>query len=205
MFATKEGGIVMTRVADDELGRFARQQNDLFQRVRNGGLPIEKAFRMHRQLLGNLSIPVDPARAWDDMVKAGNYKDVYISSDFNPAVNLPVVIPAAGLIEVNLRKQPETTTSGQWLDILDKNESSVDGFTHPFAVLGIGEHEPEEQTEAPVFTLWFDASGKLWCLILYVRDERRYLHLDRDYLGFRWIASCRAAASAKLPVQPSAT
>lgn len=187
----------MTRVADDIIAKLARQQSDIFRRTVYGGLDPEKVFRVFKQLLGNLSIQVDPTRTWDDMVKAGKYKDVYISSDFNPAVNLPVVAPTAGLIEVNLRKQAETTTSGQWLDILDKNESSLEVFTHPFAVLGIGEHEPEEQTEAPLFTLWFDATGELWCLILSVRDEGRYLSLYRGSLGGRWDACGRAAASAK--------
>lgn len=74
----------MTRVADDVLGRIARQQADVFNRVRTGGLSPERFFRAIRQLLGDLLVRVLP-RTWAVAVEAGGYDSVYINPEFTEA------------------------------------------------------------------------------------------------------------------------
>lgn len=188
----------MTRVADEVLGKFARQQNDVFRRVREGSLSPEKAFRMHRQLLGNLLVQFDPIKLWDVLVKDGGYDGVYINKDFNPAVHLPP-LPPKGEVEVNLRERDTITTTAEWLALLDNNTDSQDRFVHPLVMLAIGASEEyrDEQQDAPIFVVWFDSDGQLWCLVLCEGAGYRYLSVYRDGLDDCWCARYRAAAAAK--------
>lgn len=54
-------------VADEKLGAFARRQNDLFRRVREGSIPFDQAFAGLQDLIeGNFgAIPVGPRRVID--------------------------------------------------------------------------------------------------------------------------------------------
>jgi|GEM_PF-3917714 len=58
----------MTRVADDVLGRLARQLWDVFERVRKGSLLVEKVLRAIKQLRRNRVVNVK-GRKWEEMVR----------------------------------------------------------------------------------------------------------------------------------------
>lgn len=186
----------MTRVADGVLGKLARQLFDVFRRVREGSLPVERVQRAIKQLLGTLLVPFDPSRSWGDAVEAGKYDNAYIAPDFNPALHLPPITDGQREIEVALRKQDKTTTTGQWLNLLDDSRESGQRFAHPLVVLAIGEHEPNEQRDAPIFTVWHDANGQLWYLVLHEDAGSRGLLVRRGRPDDRWRAYDRAAAVA---------
>ena len=185
----------MTRVADDAtISKLARQQNDVFRRVREGSLLPERVFRMHRALLGTLLVPFNPARSWEDAVKAGRYDDVFIAHDFNPAIHLPPPLTGGSQgAEITLRTQDMTTTTAQWLNLLGDGKKSGQQFAHPLVVLAVGEHEPDEQLDAPIFTVW-RAAGRLWSLILDDVAVGHDLSVDCGSPGDDWNARYRAAA-----------
>ncbi|MDP3993686.1 MAG: hypothetical protein U1C57_01360 [Candidatus Doudnabacteria bacterium] len=61
----------------------------------------------------------------------------------------------------------------------------------PMTFLTFGVKFPEEQREAPHFTVWKDTSGQFWCAILYVRGARRGVCVARCGPGDVWFAGCR--------------
>lgn len=190
----------MTRVADDVLGKLARQQNDIFRRVREGSLEPETVFRYHKQMIGNLLVvTIDVSLDFMGMIDVGNYDYKYINPEFT-AEDLPSFRNADADREVNLRKQNENTTTGQWLKLLDENPESTERFAHPFSLLAIGDksQHPEEQREAPIFTFWASPrTGLLWYLILSEGADYRFLTVNRDSPDGRWSADCRAAVVGK--------
>ena len=189
----------MTRVADEVLGKLARQQSDVFRRVREGSLSPEKAFRLHKQLLGNLLVRVNAGRGWIAMVDGGGYDSKYINSEFTEA-DLPPFPANQAEAEINLHQQNDTTTTQGWLNVLDNNKDSVEKFAHPFSVLAIGEDKntKDEQRENPIFTIWKSPrSGQLWCLILRGGARDRRLGVYWSDPGDGWSARSRAAAVAK--------
>ena len=193
----------MTRVADDlldkVLGKLARQQNDVFRRVREGSLSPEKVFRLHKQLLGNLLVRVDASRGWIAMVEGGGYDSKSIDCEFTED-DLPSFPANQVEAEINLRQQNDVTTTQGWLNILDDNKDSREKFSHPLSVLAIGEDKntKNEQRGAPIFTIWKSPrSGQLWYLILYGVAYDRHLLVSRDHPVGNWRANYRAAAVAK--------
>ena len=190
----------MTRVADDVLGKLARQQNDVFRRVRDGGLDPKVAFRYHKQMIGNLLVvTINLSQDFMGMVDAGNYVYKHINPEFT-AEDLPSFRNADADREVNLRKQNENTTTRQWLKVLDENPESTERFAHPFSLLAIGDEKqhPDEQREAPIFTVWKSPqTGRLWYAFLYEGDRGRYLYVDRYGLDGIWNAYYRAAVVSK--------
>jgi hypothetical protein len=192
----------MTRVADDVAGKLARQLHDVFHRVvYHGSLEPETAFRYIKQMIGNLLIvTIDISLDFMGMVEAGNYDSKYINPEFTPE-DLPLFRNVDADREVNLRKQNEDTTTGQWLKILDENPESTEQFCHPFSLLAIGDESqhPDEQREAPIFTVWKSPrTGQLWCAFLFGFGRERYLNVHRPGLDDFWYASCRAAAVSKV-------
>ena len=196
----------MTRVADDVLGKLARQQNDIFRRVRDGGLTPETVFRLHKQMLGNLPVTINVSLSFNDMVAAGNYDGVYINPEFTTK-DLPAFRNVEADREINLRKQDEDTTTGGWLKILDENPESTEQFCHPFSLLAIGDKSqyPDEQHEAPIFTVWTSPrSGQLWYAFLHERGRERRLRVGRHGLDDVWRAGYRAASVSKISSAPKA-
>ena len=190
----------MTRVADDVLGKLSRQQNDIFRRVRDGGLDPEVVFRYHKQMIGNLLVvTIDVSLDFPRMVDAGNYDYKYINPEFT-AEDLPPFRNADADREVDLRKQKENTTTGQWLKLLDENPESTERFAHPFSLLAIGDEKqyPDEQREAPIFTIWKSPrTGPLWYAFLREDGRERDLTVGRRALDDVWRAFSRAAVVSK--------
>jgi hypothetical protein len=192
----------MTKVADDVLGKVARQQADVFVRVCNGGLSPERFFRVIRQLL-NIFLVAIVHRKWAEAVEAGKYDSQYnyINPEFTEA-DLPLLDEAEVGCEVSLRQkdEDEDRTTQAWQDGLDNNPASKDRFAHPLKVLAIGYDEAtkDEQRNDPIFTVWASPrTGLLWDLILRGGAGRRYLFVDRGGPGGKWYADYRAAVVVK--------
>lgn len=188
----------MTRVADDVLGKVARQQADVFNRVRTGGLSLDRFFRAMRQMLDCLQVQVEPW-TWTKAVEAGGYATVCIDSKFTqadlPAYSLEEI---RGEVEINLRHKHENMTTQQRLDSLDYDPASKEKFAHPLQVLAIGYNQStkDEQRDNPISTVWVSPrTGQLWYLILSGNAGFRSLHVR--YQPCCWSACYRAAAVVK--------
>lgn len=197
----------MTKVADDVLGKVARQQADVFARLCNGGLSPERFFRVIRQLL-NIFLVAIVHRKWEEAVEGGKYDSQYnyINPEFTEA-DLPSLDEAEVGCEVSLRQkdEDEDRTTQAWRDGLDNNTASKDRFAHPLKVLAIGYDEAtkDEQRNDPIFTIWISPrTGLLWCLLLNGDSVDRRLGVYRNDPGGFWDARCRAAVVAKV-LKPS--
>jgi len=192
------GGPESNKVNDEILGKLLRQFWEIVRQLRKGSLSAKEVFRKFKELLsGSRNVSVN-GRKWEEMKKACGCDNEYIASDFDPEKHLPPLSDdQQDEIETVLRKQGKTTTNREWLKILDENESGNNKFAHPLVVLALGEADPDEQRENPLFTIWKDADGQLWFLCLDVYDGRRCLNVDRIDLGDSWGGRCRAVAVAK--------
>ncbi len=197
----------MTKVADDVLGKVARQQADVFARVCNGGLTPDRFFRVIRQLL-NIFLVAIVHRNWKKAVEAGKYDSQfnYINPEFIEA-DLPPLDEAEVGCEVSLRQKDddEDRSTQAWRDGLDNDQDSKDRFAHPLKVLAIGYDEAtkDEQRNDPIFTTWISPrTGLLWCLILSGDSGLRNLSVRRGRPDGYWNAFCRAAVVAKV-LKPS--
>ena len=144
--------------------------------MREGGLTPETVFRLHKQMLGNLLVTINVSLNFNDMVAAGNYDNVYINPEF-ALEDLPPFRNADADREVNLRKQDENTTTGQWFKLLDENPESIEQFCHPFSLLAIGDESqhPDEQRENPIFTVWKSPRTAQLCYAVLPRARSRAL------------------------------
>ena len=197
----------MTKVADEVLGKVARQQADVFARVCNGGLSPERFFRVIRQLL-NIFLVAIVHRKWAEAVEAGKYDSQfnYINPEFTEA-DLPPLDEAEVGCEVSLRQkdEDEDRTTKAWRDGLDNNPASKDRFAHPLKVLAIGYDEAtkDEQRNDPIFTVWVSPrTGLCWSLLLSGDSGRRLVSVGRDNPDGLWDAFYRAAVVAKV-LKPS--
>ena len=80
---------------------------------------------------------------------------------------------------------------------LDKITKGWDLFTlfprmvSPMALFAFGAKFPDEQREAPHFTLWLDSNGQFWCAFLGVGDGKRHVYVDQDHPMAQWRDKCR--------------
>jgi len=181
----------MTRVADDVLGKLAREQNDIFCRVREGNLDPETVFRLHKQMLGKLLVTINLSLNFKDMVAAGHYSYVFIKPELT-AEDLPPFRDADADREVNL---------GEWPKLLESPESD-EQFCHPFSLLAIGDESqhPDAQRDAPIFTVWTSPrTGQRWSAVLSGFGSTDRI-LTVGHCGrVRWPADHRAASVSKAP------
>lgn len=61
----------------------------------------------------------------------------------------------------------------------------------PAQVLAFGAKFPAEQLEDPILTVWLDALGQFWCLILSRDDGKRFVGVDRSVPRGGWDDYCR--------------
>uniref|UniRef100_A0A7C4M2L7 Uncharacterized protein n=1 Tax=candidate division CPR3 bacterium TaxID=2268181 RepID=A0A7C4M2L7_UNCC3 len=186
----------MTRVADDVLGKLTRQQHDIFRRVRESSLPVEKVLLMHKKLIGgNIIVKMNGRGCWGKMIGNCGCEERIISSTFNQEEIPPLPKDQQDDVEITISKKISgITTSNAWQEIL-KNCNRK--FVHPMVLLALGEDEPDEQKDYKLFTIWKDKLGKLWFLCLGMYDGRRSLHIGDCYLGFRWSENCRAVGCSR--------
>jgi len=189
----------MTRVADGEFGKIMGQFLDAIERVRTGGVPVERAKQILAQFRGNLTVDLTDL-TWEKAIKMLKESgcEVYLHSNFDYNEHLPTLSEDQKTkTEAVLRKQKNTTTNREWLDILDNNEEGKNKFAHPLVALALAIADPTLQEETPIFTIWYDDNSQLWYLSLGVCGGGRYLGVRRDGLGGYWIDGYRAVAVAK--------
>ncbi|MBI4050830.1 MAG: hypothetical protein HY396_02550 [Candidatus Doudnabacteria bacterium] len=65
------------------------------------------------------------------------------------------------------------------------------GIVSPAEFFAFGTKFPEEQREAPIFTVWLDALGRFWEAILAVYVRERDVGVSRVRPDIEWLAYCR--------------
>lgn len=176
------------------------QLAEFFRQIKSGRMTKSRL----QKILGGLFVTVDPSLSWDAMVKAGGYDSVYVDPGFDPALHLPAFPAGQEEAEVILRKHEVTTTTSEWLNILDDDVASQEIFIHPFTALAIGASEDyrDKQRETPIFVIWRDSTGQLWYLVLREVGSGRILVVDRAYPDDEWDVLYCAGVARKL--SPSA-
>jgi hypothetical protein len=61
----------------------------------------------------------------------------------------------------------------------------------PAEALAFGAKFQQEQTEAPHFTVWLDAAGRFFYVVLGVGSDERSVNVDGDDPGGQWGGRCR--------------
>jgi hypothetical protein len=190
----------MARVEGDKVEKLARMQHEIFRRmVHDGSLSPEKVLKALKELLGNKTVNVN-GRGWDEMVKACGCDVIFIDPTFDPEKHLPPLPEdQQGETEAILRKQNIATTDFGWLKILDENECGKNKFAHPLIVLALGETDPDEQRENPLFANWRDSagSGRWWYICLQENEGKRHLVVGPCILNGGQSICHRAVAVAK--------
>ncbi len=188
------------QVADEVLGKIARQENDLFRRVREGTLNPELVSRGLQDLIegrfanNGVSYPVtvNYALSAEDAVKAGKYDwtNNNITSKNFPSKRKGTT--EAEIVFVHFNREIE---SDDVLRELDKQGLRPAELPEGLA---FGAKYPDIQREFPVVILgsvWRAPYGRRYCACLGGGGSRRYLFLA--WLDYGWDGSCRFAAVRK--------
>jgi len=188
----------MTYVADEQLGKIARQQADLFRRVHEGSLDVEYVSRglqhiIERKYPGNAYLLfVDYGKSVEDGVKAGRYN---WSNPNITSKNFPTKRKGTAVVEVELVHFNRYIWTAEILHKLDKMGCRP---AELHELLAFGEKHPEAQQEFPVIALgsvWRDRNGHRNVPYLYEFGSKRLLGLD--WIEEAWIRICRFAAVRK--------
>jgi len=186
----------MTHVADEQLGKIARQQADLFRRVREGSLDTESVSRRLQEIIegkpsGNTySFSVDYGRSVDDGVKAGRYD--WVHSDIISR-NVPTVRKDTAEIAVELVHFNQCISIRDALRELDRM-SFYPAELHE--LLAFGEKYPEVQFKFPIVTLGsvFRGGHRGDLCVPCLGGIGSWRGLGLDWVGTIWSEVCRFAA-----------
>ncbi len=188
----------MTQVADEVLGKIARQENDLFRRVRERTLNPESVSRGLQDLIegrfSNFSYPVtvNYDLSVEDSVKAGKYD--WTNSDIS-SKNFPSKRKGTAETEIILVHLNRPVESDEVIRELDKQVLSPAELPEGLA---FGVKYPDIQREFPVIILgsvWRPPDGDRYCASLGGYSDERGLYLR--WFDCRWLARCRFAAVRK--------
>ncbi|MDD5731375.1 MAG: hypothetical protein PHU42_00545 [Patescibacteria group bacterium] len=171
----------MARAAgDEELGKIARQQHEVFRRVRDGSMSVKQVLRVHKQLSGTLLVRFDASVSWDDAVRRCNFDTVYVPNKhrwYHPIEHIDVAkalppLDFTGICdaEVILRKLKEDTERAKVYSCLNKGERLV----HPLLLLALAAQYPYEQLDSSISTRW----GLSWQLAL--REDGHWMQVVND-------------------------
>jgi len=161
-----KGDIVMTRVADEQLGKLARQQADLFRRVREGSLDPDYVLRRLQEIIEikpsglrtAYPIFVNYGRSIEDGIKAGRYD--WVDSDITSR-NFPTKRKGTAEVAVELvcfnRCVFSTKKVLRELDRMGYRPAEL------HELLAFGEKYPEVHREFPVVALGSVWRGRLGC------------------------------------------
>ncbi|MDP2736743.1 MAG: hypothetical protein Q8O59_03100 [bacterium] len=141
-----------------------------------------------------LVLEVDFDLTWEEALKAGGYDSQYIDSAFNSTKLPPNNLTGKHNILFGLNKRDKDTTSQEWLDCL---KGLDEPFIDPRVLLALGAKFRDKQRTAPIFVLWFDSEGQLWCLVLGESGGDRRVGVGRDYLDDYWRGYYLAASARK--------
>lgn len=120
-------------------------------------------------------------RSAAEAIDAGNYDSLWGLAE-KPA-DIPLIIQPADCM---VRAIP--------LDRVVKTEELFELYPRimdPMTALAFGAKFPEEQRRAPHFTVWKDASGRFWCAVLNVNDQKRNVNVGQNHSGDEWRERCR--------------
>jgi len=190
----------MTQVADEVLGKVARQQHELFRRVKEGTLDpalvsrglqdlIEGRFAVNSDIYAisaNYDLSVEKA------VKAGKYD--WSNSDITTK-HFPSSRKGAAELEITLVHFDREIDSDEAIRELDK--MGLRPVELP-ELLALGAKYPDVQREFPVIAL-----GSVWQYPLdyrfvpYLSESSGRRGLGLDWFGHRWHRRCRFAAVRK--------
>jgi hypothetical protein len=188
----------MTRVADEQLGKLARQQADLFRRVREGSLDVEYVSRRLQEIIevkpsDNIyPLSVDYGRSVEDGVKAGRYD--WVNSDIT-SLNFPTKRKGRAEVVMELVHFNRYISNDGALRELDRM-----GYrpAELHELLAFGEKYFEVQLEFPVVALgfvWRGRGGGRFVPYLFRDGSKRYLYLG--WIGDGWDEIYRFAAVRK--------
>ncbi len=193
----------MTRVADDILGKLARQQNDIFRRVRDGSLDPNKVFLQHKRMIGRV-YDVFTCITFSAALGFGQFDVQQISHKFSQEV-LPEIHRDNLRSQVSLRTRADITmhsgvevktTATGWLSLLDDNPSSDEKFAHPLSVLAIAEQYSSFLEENPILTIWRH-EDTVWFLQIDKDKQMRRVFLWDPNPTMYWMEYVRVAVVDK--------
>jgi hypothetical protein len=147
----------MTHVTDEQLGKIARQQADLFRRVREVSLNVEYVSRRLQEIIENkpagntYPLSVDYGRSVEDGVKAGRYD--WVNPDIT-SKNFPTKRKGTAKVAVELIRFNRYISTDEALRELNRM-----GYRPAklHVLLAFGEKYQEFQREFPVVAL-----GSVW-------------------------------------------
>lgn len=189
----------MTYVTDEQLGKIARQQADLFRRVREGSLDVEEVSRglqgiiEGKQRTGNsYAVTVDYGMNVEDAVRLGRYD--WVNENITSR-NFPTKRRGTAEVVVELIHLERYVSTEGALRELDKM-----GYrpAELHELLAFGEKYPDVQREFPVVapgSVWQYPGGARGVPCLFRHGSGRSLRLD--WVGLDWGGLCRFAAVRK--------
>ena len=159
----------MTRVvADDILGKLARQQNDLFRRVREGSLDVELVSTQLQQIIeGRFSVPMEEIAPFADQIRAGNYGHLYGFAK-NPE-------DIKGQTYHSVTSETELDHPDMYLKTKEIYEKYGDQMAGLCELLDYGIKNPNVQRNFLVGIVWKDENGQFWEAYLGNHDPERSL------------------------------
>lgn len=188
------------QVADEVLGKIARQENDLFRRVREGTLNPESVSRGLQDLIEGrfvnngvfYAITVNYDRSVEDGVRAGHYdcSNPDITSCHFPSSRKGMAEQKIVLVHFN-----REIGSDEAIRELDKQGLRSAELPE---LLAFGAKYPDVQREFPVVALgsvWQSPDGNRNCASLHRLSDERALSLH--WLALGWGSHCRFAALSK--------
>jgi len=196
----KERRVVMTQqVADEVLGKIARQENDLFRRVREGTLNPESVSRGLQDLIegrftNNVSyfITINYDLSVEEAVRAGKYD--WSNSDITTK-HFPSKRKGTAEVEVILVHFNRAIESDEAVRELDRMGLRPAELPEGLA---FGAKYPDTQREFPIVILgsvWQNPPGLRGCAYLCRGGSERGLNLD--WFVHKWNSHCRFAALRK--------
>lgn len=151
----------MTHVTDEQLGKIARQQADLFRRVREGSIDVgyasrglqniieEKCGKLTDLKVGNTyPVSVNYVRSIEDGIRAGQYDSRFICGSFSmfcPAKKMGISDRVIEIIHFD--RKISTEDALMMLDIMGYRPAGL------HELLAFGERYPNVQREYPVVAL----------------------------------------------------
>ena len=203
-FFNLQRSIVMTQqVSDDVLGRFARQQNDWFRRVREGALDPEVVARSIQAIIDEgqdstpftlsdpytVTVPYTGSTTVAELIKLGNYD---WANDNITDEHFPQKQEGEESVDIVLAHFDEGMESD---DVLSSfAEHNLRPATVP-ELLALGAAQPDLQREFPIIELaefWGDSYGNRYVVYLNRDIDDRNAHLA--WYNYGWNEACRFAA-----------
>ncbi len=146
-----------------------------------------------------LKAPTDWTITFQAAFDACGCNSTYISNSFTEE-DLPAPGTGQEQINIGLRKRTKTTTTQEWLDLLDLSLESGEKFCHPLSLLA-AVVTPEHRNEYlmnPIFTIWKSPrTGCLWELFVGWLAGKRTARVTCVYSRDEWESHNRAGVIDK--------